>query len=107
MTTIEGQRLVELRARQRVVEQAMALMAERGLYDGLLEEAIGRAKVPREQAHIFFRRDKDLIVALHERLAGDFEACLADLPPGTVAERFEGAMRLRLCLLYTSPSPRD
>ena len=32
--------------------------------------------------------------------------CRADLPPGP-EQLFEDAMRLYICLLYTSPSPRD
>lgn len=88
--------IADLRTRQRVFEEAVRLMAERGLYAGLLDEAAAAAACSPERARIYFRRDEDLVVALHERLAADFEDRVEDLPAGTIAQRFEAAMKVRL-----------
>jgi pyoverdine/dityrosine biosynthesis protein Dit1 len=86
----------ELRTRVRILEEAVRRMAERGLYPGLLEEAARGADCSLARARIFFARDQDLVVALQERLAAEFEERLTELPEGTVAERFDAAMRMRL-----------
>jgi len=63
---------------------------------GVLAEATERARCDLETARLFYPRDSDLVVALHERLATELEARVVDLPVGSMAERFAATMRLRL-----------
>jgi len=82
------------RTRQRVVEAAFLLLAQRGLTGELLKDAAERANCPLDRAQIFFRRDEDLVLALYARLAADLEARVGELPEGDVATRFRKAASL-------------
>lgn len=92
--------LGEQRVRQRLLEAALALLAERGTLDAdLLREAGARAGCPEERARLYFRRAEDLVTALYIRFAIDLEARVAELPRGTVAERFEAILAAKLALV--------
>ena len=87
------------RTRQRVVEAAFLLLAQRGLTGELLKDAAERANCPLDRAQIFFRRDDDLVLALYARLAADLEARVGELPEGDVATRFRAAMKIKIELV--------
>src|ERR1051325_612718 len=87
------------RSRQRVLEAAVSLLAERGLSGHLLSDAAERAQCPLARARIYFRRDEDLILALYARLAAELEAHVPDLPEGNLAERFRTIMLAKLALV--------
>jgi pyoverdine/dityrosine biosynthesis protein Dit1 len=80
------------RTRQRLLQAAAGLLARQGLADDLLGLAAAEAGCSPERAHVFFRRDAELVLALYARFAADLEARVLDLPAGTVAERFHAAM---------------
>lgn len=87
----------ELRRRQRLLEAAIPLVADRGLAPGLLELAAQSSGCPLDRSRIYFSRDEDLVLALYLRLASDLEERAADLPDGKVSQRFReanGRMRL-------------
>jgi pyoverdine/dityrosine biosynthesis protein Dit1/AcrR family transcriptional regulator len=87
------------RTRQRVVEAAIVLLSQRGLYGELLKDSAKLAEYPLERAHVFFRRDEDLVLALYARLASEFESRVPELPEGDVAARFRAAMQIKLQLV--------
>jgi len=87
------------RSRQRILEAAVSLLAERGLTGELLADAAQRAECPLSRARLFFRRDEDLILALYMRLAAELEARVPDLPETTLAERFRLVMQAKLALV--------
>lgn len=87
------------RIRQRLLEAAVPLLAERGLSGELLRDAAAAAGCTLERARIFFGRDEELVLALYVRLATELEACVPDLPEGTLAERFRAAMLTKLSLV--------
>jgi pyoverdine/dityrosine biosynthesis protein Dit1/AcrR family transcriptional regulator len=87
------------RSRQRVLEAAVSLLAERGLRGELLVDAAVRAECPLSRARLYFRRDEDLILALYARLAAELEARVPDLPEATLAERFRLIMQAKLALV--------
>jgi pyoverdine/dityrosine biosynthesis protein Dit1/AcrR family transcriptional regulator len=89
----------ELRTRQRLLEAAIVLLAEHGLTAGLLEAAARAAQCPITRAKIYFGRDEDVVLALYLRLASDLEEHAADLPAGTIANRFRAAMLAKLDLV--------
>src|SRR6266550_4014414 len=52
-----------------------------------------------DRARVFFQRDEDLVIALYARLAGQLEACVAELPNGDVAERFRNIINTTIVAL--------
>src|SRR3989449_120464 len=99
MTTIPIPSTADRRIRQRVLEAAVSLLAERGLAGELLEDAARMAGCPLDRAKVFFRRDEELVLALYARLAADLEGRVADLPEGDLAERFRKIMLAKLALV--------
>jgi pyoverdine/dityrosine biosynthesis protein Dit1/AcrR family transcriptional regulator len=87
------------RTRQRLLEAAAALLAGHGLVPDLLGQAAATAGCPPERAHVFFRRDEELVLALYARFAADLESRVLELPAGTVAERFHAVMRAKFALV--------
>ena len=67
---MENLKTADRRTRQRVLESAVVLLAERGLSGELLKDAASLAQTSLERARIFFQRDEDLVLALYSRLAG-------------------------------------
>ncbi|HEV8430629.1 MAG TPA: L-tyrosine/L-tryptophan isonitrile synthase family protein [Pyrinomonadaceae bacterium] len=90
--------IVDTRTRQRVVEAAFVLLAQRGMNGDLLKDAAALAHYPLERAQVYFRRDEDLVLALYARLAADLEARVVELPEGDIATRFRAAMEAKLTL---------
>jgi pyoverdine/dityrosine biosynthesis protein Dit1 len=84
------------RTRQRILESAFALIAQRGLSGELLKDSAPLAGCTLDQAQVFFRRDEDLVVAFYARLAAQLESRVSELPAGDVAARFRAAMLFKL-----------
>lgn len=87
------------RTRQRILEAACELIAQRGLKGEVLRDAAVRAGYPIERAEVFFHRDEDLVIALYARLAAQLESRVTELPEGDVATRFRAAMLFKLELV--------
>ncbi len=66
--------------RQRMLQAASELLAERGAVDGILERSILRSGCDRRQVGIFFSRDVDLIHAIYARITFELEERLDELP---------------------------
>ena len=84
------------RTRQRILEAAFGLIAQRGLSGELLKDSATLAGYSIERAEVFFRRDEDLVTALYARLAAQLESRVTELPEGDVATRFRAAMLFKL-----------
>ena len=87
------------RTRQRLLEAAITLLADRGLSGELLEDASRMAGCSIDRARVFFQRDEDLVLALYARLAAELEARVAELPNGDLADRFRSIMLAKLALV--------
>src|ERR1044072_5099495 len=87
------------RPRQRILEAAFGLIAQRGLSGELLKDSAVLAGYPIERAEVFFHRDEDLVIALYARLAAQLESRVTELPEGDVADRFKAAMLFKLELV--------
>lgn len=96
---MENLKTADRRTRQRVLESAVVLLAERGLSGELLKDAASLAQTSLERARIFFQRDEDLVLALYSRLAAELEARVSELPDGDLAERFRAIMLAKLALV--------
>jgi pyoverdine/dityrosine biosynthesis protein Dit1/AcrR family transcriptional regulator len=88
--------LSDRRTRQRILEAAFVLIAQRGFAGELLRDSATLAGYPLERAEVFFRRDEDLVLAFYARLAAQLESRITDLPEGDVASRFKAAMLFKL-----------
>jgi AcrR family transcriptional regulator len=84
------------RTRQRILEAAFVLLAQRGFSGELLRDSATLAGYPTRRAEVFFSRDEDLVLALYARLAAQLESRITDLPEGDVATRFRAAMLFKL-----------
>lgn len=96
---MENLKTADQRTRQRVLESAVVLLAERGLSGELLKDAVNLAQTSLERARIFFQRDEDLVLALYARLAAQLEARVAELPDTDLADRFRAIMLAKLALV--------
>src|SRR6266496_6096429 len=96
----EGNEIAEgVRIRQRILEAAVDLLSKEGLLGGLLERAAESAGYGIERARVFFRRDEELILALYARLASELEARVAELPDGSISDRFRSIMLEKLTIV--------
>ena len=91
--------LKDTRIRQRLIEQAVALLGQGVDTGALLESSATAADVPVDQARRFFGRGEDLVFALYLRLASDLADRAIDLPEGTLADRFGAAMLAKIDIL--------
>ena len=89
----------DIRLRQRILEAAVGQLAEQGLSTTLLEDAAEDAGCSITQAKVFFGRDEEIVLGLYARLAADLEARVADLPDGSLGERFRSIMLAKLSLV--------
>ena len=89
----------DARIRQRVLETAVAILTEQGMIEGLLMQAAVSAGYPIERVRVFFRRDEEMILALYSRLAAELEARVAELPDGSIGDRFRAIMLAKLSIV--------
>jgi len=98
--TPETTKPADRRTRQRVLEAAVILLSERGLFgELLLQDAAEMAGVPIDRARIFFHRDEDLVLALYARLALELESRVPELPEGSLADRFRQIMLAKIAIV--------
>lgn len=89
----------ERSTRQRVLEAAVALLAEQGLTNTLLKDAAAIAGCSLRRAEVFFPTGEGLVLALYLRLAAQLESRVPDLAPGALADRFRAIMRVKFELM--------
>ena len=79
--------------RQRIFETALTLFAARGYQATTLRDIAAEAGCSLGLAYRYFARKEDLVLALYEQLAAQLEEEVRALPPASLAERVEQAMR--------------
>ncbi|MEM9187736.1 MAG: TetR/AcrR family transcriptional regulator [Myxococcota bacterium] len=84
------------RTRQRILDAALSLFAERGYGQTTVRAIADRAGCATGLLYRYFPRREALVLALYERLSLDLVSDVATLPPGTVAARFSWLMRKKL-----------
>lgn len=85
--------------RERLLRSADRLFASRGYAETTMRDVAADAGCAVGLAYRYFARREDLAVALYEELAAAFDDACAAVPDGSLAGRFEHAMRRRLELL--------
>ncbi len=88
----------ERRTRQRLLEAAIPHLAANGFRGNLLETVIADTGYSRERVHVFFQHDEDFVMAVYLRVATELEHVAANLPEGTIAERFHALVMAKLAL---------
>jgi AcrR family transcriptional regulator len=85
------------RTRERILEAALALFADRGYEATTMRDVAGEAGASLGLAYRYFASKEEFALALYLRLAEESEAWARDgLVGGTMAERFEAAMLAKL-----------
>src|SRR5919107_2780174 len=85
------------RTRERILEAALALFADRGYEATTMREVARKAGTSLGLAYRYFASKEEFALALYMRLAEESEEWAKDeLARGTVAERFEAAMLAKL-----------
>lgn len=87
------------RQRLRILETALGLFGERGYEATTLRDIASGAGVSVGLVCRYFPTKEHFVLALYERLANALLDWAAEMPEGTVATRFEAAMRTKLALL--------
>ena len=91
--------MAEHRTRQRLLEAAVAEMSGPGYSDDLLDRILRQTGYSPGRSETFFRSSDDIVMALYSRFASDLESRIAELPEGTLAERFGAVMRIKIELM--------
>jgi AcrR family transcriptional regulator len=87
------------RTRERILDSAVALFAERGFERATMRDIAAGAGCSLGLAYHYFASKEAIVLGLYARLAAELETQAQALPPGTVATRFDAAVRLDLALL--------
>jgi pyoverdine/dityrosine biosynthesis protein Dit1/AcrR family transcriptional regulator len=91
-------------ARIDLLEAALSCFAADGFEATTMRQVADRAGVPLETAFLHYPSKHAFALALYQALVSDVQARLADLPRGTVAERFAALMSAKLDRLDTQRS---
>ncbi len=88
-----------VRSRDRILDAALTLFAEKGYEETTMRDIAAAADASLGLAYRYFDSKEHLVLALYQRLATQLEDYEGWLREGTVAERFELAVRTKLALL--------
>ncbi len=81
------------RSRERILQAALSLFAERGFQGTTMRDIAGRAEVSLGLTYRYFARKEDLAVALYEEMSEALLFQAQNLYGGTIGERFGVLMR--------------
>jgi len=87
--------------REHILETALTLFADKGYAETTMRDIAGAADCSLGLAYRYFASKEEFVLALYERLTEEFEADVAQLPPGPLARRFASAMQTHLRSLGT------
>ena len=95
---------LEAPAQAPLLEAALSCFAREGFEATTMARIAARAGVPLETAYLCYPSKHAFALALYQAIVSDVQARLADLPRGTVAERFAALMTAKLDRLDTQRS---
>ncbi len=82
--------------RQRILTTAFELFAQQGFEATTMREIAAAAEVSVGLAYRYFESKEAMVLALYQQMAAETDAAIAQLPAGTVADRFIATMVARL-----------
>jgi len=85
--------------RETILATAIHLFVEKGYDDTTMRDIAAAAGCSLGLAYRYYPSKGHLVLSLYDRIAQEYEDHIDDLPPGTLAERFESAMKLKFELL--------
>ncbi len=88
-----------VKTRDKILQAALDLFAEKGYQATTLRDIASAADVSLGLTYRYFAAKEQLIVALYDRCADDFEAWASVLEPGPLAKRVGSALRADLAHL--------
>lgn len=87
------------RTRGLLLDTALRLFAEQGYGATTMRDIATAAGTSTGLTYRYFRRKEELARALYAQLADELVARAADLPPGTVAERYAAVLHAKVALI--------
>jgi len=87
------------RTREHILDTALRLFTEQGYESTTMRAIAAAAETSLGLTYRYFASKEDLVLALYQRLTEQMLAETRTLPQGSVAQRFEAAMRRKLALL--------
>lgn len=84
------------RTRELILNTALRLFAQQGYTETTMREIAAEAQVSLGLAYRYFESKEALVLELYRRMAAETDQAIAQLPPGTITERFVSALKLRL-----------
>ena len=101
MFTLSGYAVNELtpkaeRTRHLILSTALASFAQRGYEATTMRDVAAEAGVSLGLAYRYFQSKESLVLALYQQMAAETDAAIAQLPQGSIAERFVLTMTARL-----------
>lgn len=87
------------RTREHILETALRLFVEKGYEATTMRDIAAAAESSLGLTYRYFARKEDLVLALYQRLTQQMAVEAAALPPGTLAQRYDKALRNKLALL--------
>ena len=93
------------RTKERILEAALGLFTEKGYEATTMRDIAERAEASLGLAYRYYASKEGLALALYMLLAEELSERAHELPAGTVAERFEETMRIKLELVRPYREP--
>lgn len=82
--------------RRRIFQAALDLFATQGFEATTMRDVAARAGTSPGLAYRYFPAKEAFVLALYRQLSDEFAAAISKLPEGSIAQRFELAMRAKL-----------
>lgn len=86
-------------ARQRILESALHLFASRGYEETTMREIAAEAGYSPGLTYRYFARKEELVLVLYQNLDEELDLSTHELPPASLAERFDLTLSQHLALL--------
>lgn len=83
------------RMRETILAVALELFTGRGYHETTMRDIAAAAGCSPGLTYRYFARKEDLVLAMYDQLAGEFDESIAALPPAPLAERFREMMHVR------------
>jgi AcrR family transcriptional regulator len=98
-TAIEDLTPKAKQTRETILKTAIDLFVQKGYDDTTMRDIAAASGCSLGLAYRYYPSKSHLVLSLYDQIAQEFEEHVDDLPAGTLAERFEAAMKLKFELL--------
>ena len=99
LTAVEELTPKAKQTRETILKTAVQLFVEKGYDDTTMRDIAAAAGCSLGLAYRYYPSKSHLVHTLYDQVAQEFEEHLDDLPAGTLADRFDAAMRMKFEML--------